>query len=194
MFADVERRIDRKNKILFTRESACLQALKEQISRQSRLTLVLWAFDCLRIPVSELVRRYPDETDIPQAYTCCLAWAHAEVKMPVAKRAILDCHAAAKRMTCPADIALCHAVGQGCASVHVETHALGLAFYELTAMVIRHGWKDYEAAVTKKIDFYQTRLAFWQAQTPAYRDSRPWADFLLRPGRINPEKSRAHRS
>ena len=44
--------------------------------------------------------------------------------MPVAKKAILECHAMAKELTDIADIALCHAIGQACSVVH--TPKLGL--------------------------------------------------------------------
>lgn len=55
--------------------------------------------------------------------------------MPAARRAILAAHAAAKETADPVSIALCHAIGQACGTVHVETHAIGLAMYELTALV-----------------------------------------------------------
>lgn len=188
MFLDVEARIRRKNQILFSRESACLQALRELICDQSHLTIALWALDCVRVPLEELARRHPEETDLPLARELALDWAHGIVKMPVAKRAILNAHAAAKRMPDARDAALCHAVGQGCSAVHVETHALGLVFYELTAIVIGCGYADYEAAVLGKVEWYAERLRWWRENAPACAEKEHWADFLIRPGKVNREK------
>ena len=62
-------------------------------------------------------------------------WARGRLKMHVAQRAILDCHAMAKDVTTAADAALCHAVGQACGTVHTAGHAMGYPVYELTAIV-----------------------------------------------------------
>ena len=188
MFTDVEEKIRKKNAILFSRSSASLKDLRALICEQTHLTLVLWAFDCLQIPLAALQSSYPDEGDILSAYQLSLAWAHGDIKMPAAKRAIMQCHAVAKRLQNDADIALCHAVGQGCATVHVETHAIGLAFYELTALVIQCGYRDYQDTVLEKIGFYTERLTWWQEHTPAYAAGEKWAGFLTKPDTVNKEK------
>ena len=187
MFTDVKLKIRKKNKILFSRESESLQGLRNLICRQTHLTLVLWALDCVQVPLQQLIKKYPQETDIPSAYDCSLAWAHGEIKMPIAKKAILACHGAAKRMNNAADIALCHAVGQGCAAVHVETHALGLAFYELTAIVAQCGYENFEEQVQNKIGFYVDKLIWWQDNGETCRNAEKWADFLLRSADENKE-------
>ncbi|WP_313529169.1 putative immunity protein [Anaerotignum sp.] len=188
MFADVEKKIKKKNKILFTRDSQCLKGLRALICEQEHLTLVLWALDCLQIPLAELVAKYPQEVDLQQAYDLSLAWAHGEIKMPVAKRAILNCHAVAKRIQDDGDIALCHAIGQGCSTVHVETHALGLVVYELTAIVICCGYGNYEEGVLAKIEFYREKLQWWQDNVSKYRETESWASFLIRADKVNKEK------
>ncbi len=188
MFTDVKLKIRRKNKILFSRESESLQGLRNLICQQTHLTLVLWALDCVQIPLQLLMGKYPQETDILAAHDCSLAWAHGEIKMPVAKKAILACHGVAKRMSDAADIALCHAIGQGCSAVHVETHAMGLAFYELTAIVVQCGYENFEERVLDKIDFYIGKLIFWQDNAETCRTSDKWADFLLRSADENKEK------
>lgn len=188
MFNDVEIKIKGKRKILFTRESECLKALRALICEQTHLTLVLWVFDCLQVPVSELSSKYPNEADLRLAYDLSLAWAHGEVKMPIAKRAILNCHAVARKFDNDYDIALCRAIGQGCSTVHVETHALGLVFYELTAIVIKCGCSNYQDAVLEKIDFYTTKLKWWQENGADYATKEKWADFLVRLGKVNKEK------
>lgn len=188
MFADVEKKIKKKNQILFSRESESLNGLRALICEQTHLTLCLWAFDCLQIPMLALASKYPEETDIPSAYAFSLAWAHGELKMPLAQRGILDCHAVAKRLDNAYDIALCHAIGQGCSTVHVETHALGLVLYELTAIVIQCGYVDYENSVLEKIDFYTQKLLWWQAHGSAYAANEKWAEFLTRANQVNKEK------
>lgn len=188
MFKDVEGKIKNKNSILFSRDSSSLEELRLMIMKQSHLTLVLWAFDNIKSMVVELSKKYTDEDVFIMAYEKCIAWAHGDVKMPVAKKSILDCHLFAKSMDDPYDIALCHAVGQGCSTIHVETHALGMVFYELTAIVIKNGYKDYEVEITDKINQYISKLKFWIENERYYRENREWADFLVKPGKINKEK------
>lgn len=188
MFTDVEMKIKRKNSILFSRDTACLQPLRRLIAEQKHTTLVLWAFECIQIPINELMIKYRDEVSIQAAYDVCNLWAEGKVKMPAAKQAILACHAVANRLDNPRDKALCHAVGQGCSTVHVETHALGLVFYELTAIVIENNYKNYQDQVIKKIDFYEERLHWWQENIDDIEKQRSWAEFLIRPGKENKEE------
>lgn len=174
--AEVEARYRRKNKLLFTRDSLCLQPLLALIRQQSHRTLVVWAFDCVRGPLETLAAHLPGETRPQEAVRLCWQWAQGKLKMPPAKRALLEAHAVAKELSDPADSALCHAVGQACASVHVETHAIGLPLYELTALVLTHGLPQCAGPVEKKLAFYQQRLCHWQAH--AGEQPGPWAPFL----------------
>ena len=108
------------------------------------------------------------------------------IKMPAAKRAILDAHAAAKEINEDEYAALAHAIGHAGASVHIETHALGLVIYELTAIVIQHGRDGYQKPVSDKIDYYYQRLLYWQENTD--QPGCSWADFLANNNRENKEK------
>lgn len=108
--------------------------------------------------------------------------------MAIAKRAILNCHALAKELNQEYDIALCHAIGQGCSTVHVETHALGLVFYELTAIVIKHKYKDYQVEVLDKVQFYIRTLKGCQKHLDDLVSNQVWAEFLIRDGVPNKEK------
>ncbi len=178
MFADVEQKIKKKNEILFSRDSACLQGLLSLLREQTHRTLVLWAFDCAQEALALFEEKYPEEKRPETALALSQAWARGEVKMPIARRAILDAHAAAKDVSDRASAALCHAVGQACATVHAATHAPGLPFYELTALVLRRGGRDYEAQAEEKIGWYISRLLYWREQ--ADQPGRPWAKFLLK--------------
>jgi len=158
------------------------------IAQQRHTTLVLWAFECLQIPINKLMTKYSDETSIQGAYDACNLWAEGKIKMPSAKKEILQCHAVAKRLDNSYDIALCHAIGQGCSTVHVETHALGLVVYELTAIVIENNYTNYQSQVIQKIDFYEDRLMWWQENIDDIEPKRSWAEFLIRPTKENKEK------
>ena len=96
--------------------------------------------------------------------------------MPVAKRAILNCHAMAKELTEPADIARCHAVGQACSVVHTSRHALGYPVYELTAIVLDLGLKDCRGPVEHRVMYYEQRLRYWMEYEKTCQQK--WAGFL----------------
>lgn len=186
LFSDVEVKIKKKNRVLFSRESACLQELLRLIEVQKHRTLVLWALDCAKIPLEKLAEHCPSESRPRTALEICRSWARGDVKMPIARKAILDSHAAAKDMDNPADAALCHAIGHAGATVHVETHAIGLPFYELTALVMESGYHNYQKAVIEKIKFYQQRLVFWQENID--KTDFNWAKFLLDDSPPNKER------
>ena len=57
---DVKHKIRRKNQILFSRESACLQELLHLIRQQKHRTLAMWALTCAEEPVKILRKHYPD--------------------------------------------------------------------------------------------------------------------------------------
>jgi hypothetical protein len=176
MFSDVEIRLRKGNTILFSRDSQCLQELIKLIQLQNHRTLVLWALDCAKLPLGRFEARYPAESRPRTCLELCEAWAQGKIKMPMAKRAILDSHAVAKEIDDGEAAALCHAIGQAGATVHVETHALGLPFYELTAMVYRYGKDGFQKPVSEKIKYYYDRLLYWQENTD--KAGLDWASFL----------------
>lgn len=171
---DMKIKWKRKNQILFSRESACLQDLLADIKKQSHQTLVLWALKFVEEIVITLENKYPDDNRPRVAIEKTRQWARGDIKMPEAKKAILAVHAMAKDITDVSDQALCHAVGQGCGTVHVETHAIGLVVYELTAIVRRYGLDDCEQMLIKRINEYQTYLLECAKKTHQYQ----WAKFI----------------
>ncbi|MCB6900447.1 hypothetical protein LI036_10025 [bacterium 210917-DFI.7.65] len=100
------------------------------------------------------------------------------MKMPLAQRAILDCHALAKEISDRADQAVCHAVGQACAVVHTAGHAMGYPLYDLTSILFRLGMEDGVKAVEARKQEYIDRLLYWGAHVGEYQGT--WADFMLR--------------
>ena len=173
-FSGVYERYRKNRLILFGRDSACLAALGSRLSSCSRRAAVLWALGGAVRPVRALAAYFPGDDRFDAAIALSRLWAEGEVKMPAARHAILCVHSAAKETFDPVARALCHAVGQACSCVHAQRHALGLAVYELTAIVRLHpeGWED---AVAVAIDGYMDMLtrAEGEAQLP-----RRWADFL----------------
>ncbi len=186
MFSDVEQKLKKKNTLLFSRDSECLQELKLLIEQQKHRTLVMWALDCAKVPLSQFEEKYPYEKRPRVALELCQAWARGKIKMPAAKRAILDAHAVAKEIDDRVYGALCHAIGHAGATVHVETHALGLPFYELTSLVYKLGADEYQDTVCNKIDYYCQRLDYWQENIDKL--NLEWANFLLDDSRPNQEK------
>ena len=187
--ADVYALCRRGNRLLFTRESACLQGLLGLMRHESRRTLVCWALTCARRPVRLLADRYPEDDRPAEALRLSRLWAEGAVKMPLARRAILQAHAMAREVRTPADAALCHAVGQGCSAVHAEDHAIGLALYELTAIVLEHG--PGEEAIEARIAQYTASLA--DSRREASAPDHPWAVFLLKECGPNREMRRHER-
>lgn len=174
---DVREKYKRKNKILFNRNSACLQELLEVIRQQKHRTIVNWSFICVDEIAKELAEKYPEEEKIESAIEVCKLWARGDVKMPVAKKAILEIHGIAKEIEDAHDIALLHAIGQGCSSIHVETHAIGLVMYELTAIVLKYGIDNCEEQIQTKIDKYINDLKKCEQEIDT--NNQKWASFLL---------------
>ncbi len=186
MFSDVEQKLKKKNNILFSRDSECLQELKMLIEQQKHRTLVMWALDCAKVPLAQFEENYPYELRPRTALKLCEAWSRGKIKMPAAKRAILDAHAVAKEIDDRIYGALCHAIGHAGATVHVETHALGLPFYELTSLVLKFGKGEYQKQVHEKINYYCQRLIYWQENID--KVDFEWASFLMDDNRSNKEK------
>ena len=124
----------------------------------------------------ELAGKYPEDPRPREAMAASRAWASGEIKIPIAKQAILNCHAMAKELADPADIARCHAVGQACSVVHTAGHALGYPMYELTAIVLALGLDDCRDAVEHRVRYYEQRLHYWAEHEKSC--SQNWASFL----------------
>ncbi len=177
MFYDVEQKLKKKNKLLFSRESECLQELKTLIEQQKHRTLVMWALYCAKAPLTQFENKYPLELRPRKALKLCEDWSRGKIKMPAAKRAILDAHKVALEIDDNVYGALCHAIGHAGATVHVKTHALGLPFYELTAIVLKTGEDGYHKQVIEKINYYFQQLNYWQERIDTV--DFEWASFLM---------------
>jgi hypothetical protein len=151
---EVQNRIKRKNQILFAKDSEFLTDLSALIQDQNHRTMVLWAFEFADETVQMLFERYPNEKRLESAVLISRDWAAGKLKMPVAKRAILQAHAVAKEIDSLEDIALCHAIGQACGVVHAKGHAIGFPIYELTAIIRHHGVPECKVIVEEQATIY----------------------------------------
>ena len=104
-------------------------------------------------------------------------WAAGKVKMRQAQRKILDCHAFAKEISSKEDIAMCHAVGQACATVHTAGHAIGYPIYDLTSIVFEYGIENCAEPVELRKKEYMERLYYWRDHMNDYQGE--WAEFML---------------
>lgn len=168
MYSDVRHKIKLKRKMLYTKDSVVLQELIELMEKQNHRTLVLWALDC--------AQSSSNNKQMQKCIDLCTSWSKGEIKVPVAKKAILELHQFAKTQS-PSKEALCRAIAHAGASVHVQTHAVGLIIYELTSLTLEN-IEDYEEIINDKISFYKGKLIYWKDKEPTLQ--RPWAKFLLR--------------
>ena len=175
-FAEVKAKAKRKNQILFSKDSLLLTDLWLLIAQANRRALILWALELAEETARELAGKYPEDPRPREAIAASRAWAAGEIKMPIAKQAILNCHAMAKELADPADVARCHAVGQACSVVHTAGHALGYPMYELTAIVLELGLDNCRDAVEHRVRYYEQRLHDWAEHEKSC--SQNWASFL----------------
>ena len=171
-------RLRRKNLVLFSPRDSLLAPLSLLLEGQDRRAVILWAFSLVEETVEQLEKKHPGEGRPRAALELSRLWSAGTVKMPEAKRAILACHALAKEWDDPEDIALCHAVGQGCSVVHTAGHAMGYPIYELTALVRALGPEHCREPVEARAQAYLDRLGYWQERWRDWPGS--WAGFLCR--------------
>lgn len=162
MFSDVEYRIKRKNKILFSHDSQCLKSLFDLVMQQSHKVLIMWALDGATSILPQLETKYIGETRFSECIELSERWATGDIKMKHAKQAILDVHAIAKTLDDQEMVALCHAIG--------------LVLYELTSIVLKYDKAHYQEAVIDKINDYHQKLIYW-SNNPNI-EQRIWAKFL----------------
>lgn len=173
----LEKRMKARRQILFSKDDDAIMSLNLLIDDMPRKAVVLWALELAEESVILLETKYPLEERPRTALTMTRMWTFGEVKMPVAKHAILDCHAVAKEISSTVDIARCHAIGQACGTVHTNGHAIGFPIYDLTALIRENGLENCDEAISDRINYYIEKLFYWKEN---YRDfSNQWASFLM---------------
>ena len=133
---EVSLKLKKKNQVLFSKSSEYMQDLIKLFEIQNHRVMALWAFDFASESIAKFEEKYPEEKRPREALEKAKDWASGKIKMHLAQRKILDCHAVTKEMENKEDIAICHSIGQACAVVHTARHAIGYALYDLSLIHI----------------------------------------------------------
>lgn len=123
-------------KMLSKWEAPYIQSLMKLIETQSKATLVIWALDYSEQVILPLWSKYyPDDPRPQNALKAARDWLSTSIKLPQAKKMILECHAAAREADGnPVAQAAARAIGQCASTIHSARHCIGLAFYGAVAV------------------------------------------------------------
>ncbi len=123
-------------KILSDWDAPYIQALVKLIETQSKSTLAHWAVDYAERVILPLWSKYYSDDLRPQnALNCAREWLLGAIKLPQAKKGILECHAAARDANDnPVAQAAARAIGQSASTIHSARHCIGLALYGAIAV------------------------------------------------------------
>lgn len=118
-------------KMLSDLEAPYIQSLMKLIQTQSKSTLAHWAVDYSQQVILPLWSKYyPDDQRPENALNAAREWLSGEIKLPTAKAAILECHAAAREAEGnPVAQAAARTIGQCASTIHSARHCIGLALY-----------------------------------------------------------------
>src|SRR5450830_945328 len=89
--------MSRARKMLSDWNEPYIQSLMKLIKTQSKATLAIWAVDYSeRVILPLWSQYYPDDLRLQNALNAAHGWLSGTIKLPQAKSAILECHAAAR--------------------------------------------------------------------------------------------------
>lgn len=113
-----------------------IQSLLKVIETQSKPTLAHWAVDYAEQVILPLwSKHYPDDPRPQKALHAAREWLSGAIKLPQAKKAILECHAGARESEGnPVAQAAARAIGQCASTIHSARHCVGLALYGALAV------------------------------------------------------------
>jgi len=113
-----------------------IQSLMKLIETQSKSTLAHWAVDYAeRVLLPLWSKYYPDDPRPRNALIAAREWLSGAIKLPQAKKSILDCHGAAREVEGnPVAQAAARAIGQSASTIHSARHCIGLALYGALAV------------------------------------------------------------
>lgn len=123
-------------KMLSDWEAPYIQSLVKLIETQSKSTLSNWAVNYAELIILPLwSKHYPNDLRPLNALIAAREWLSGAIKLPQAKAAILECHAAAREAEVnPVAQAAARAIGQCTSTIHSPRHCIGLAFYGALAV------------------------------------------------------------
>lgn len=174
---EIEMRLKKNNKILVSRQSDWIAEFDEKLKASSHRAVVAWALGLAIQDVWDLTEYIHEDPRAKECLYAAEAWAQGRIKMHEAQQKILVCHAIAKDYDNPVAIALAHAVGQACSTVHTVRHGIGLPIYEITADIRKYGRYGAKDRIDRKLSIYTFKLNYWNKNIDTYEG--PWADFLI---------------
>ncbi|OPX88094.1 MAG: hypothetical protein A4E53_02251 [Pelotomaculum sp. PtaB.Bin104] len=123
-------------KMLSDWDAPYIQSLVKLIETQSKSTLAHWTVDYAeRVILPLWSKYYPDDLRPQNALNAAREWLSGAIKLPQAKTAILECHAAAREADSnPVAQAAARSVGQCASTIHSARHCIGLALYGALAV------------------------------------------------------------
>ena len=112
-------------------------SLKRLIATQSKATLAGWCLDYAQAHILPLYQKHvPGDSRPESAIAAARAWLSGAIKLPQAKPAILQCHAAAREAEAnPVAQAAARTIGQCASTIHSARHCIGLALYGVMALL-----------------------------------------------------------
>lgn len=128
--------MSKARKMLSNWDAPYIQQLMKLIETQSKATLANWAVDYAEGVMLPLWSKYyPDDQRPQNAMNAAREWLSGAIKLPQAKTAILECHAAAREADGnPVAQAAARAIGQSASTIHSARHCIGLALYGAIAV------------------------------------------------------------
>lgn len=185
---EIETRLKRKNQLLIAKDSIILQELQDVLAVSSPKTIIYWSLRESERIARKLDEQFHDPLFLETAINAWL-WAMGKNKMYDVKSLILAVHDYAKKTDDPIVQALCHALGQGCSTVHTIKHATGLPMYEMTAMVKERGIEDLSYLLEMKEYYIQQLL---DAGDCVSYVKMSWAKFIEKHEKAFHEEKKSH--
>ena len=152
-------------KMLSDWEAPCIQSLLKLIETQSKSTLAYWATDYAERVILPLWNSYyPNDIRPQNALNAARSWLSGAIKLPQAKSAILECHAAAREAEkTPVAQAAARTIGQCASTIHSARHCIGLAFYGALAVAYDQlgtdaPWGKIEQSAAEECERMETAL------------------------------------
>ena len=123
-------------KMLSNWDAPYIQSLVSLIETQSKSTLAHWAVDYAEQVILPIwSKHYPNDLRPQNALSAAREWLSGVIKLPQARTAILECHAAAREADAnPIAQAAARAIGQSASTIHSSRHCIGLALYGALAV------------------------------------------------------------
>lgn len=140
-------------KTLGTPNSPYIISLMSLIRTQSKRTIITWCLDyCEENFLPMYGGYYTSDMRLNLAIMAARDWQAGKIKLPEAKKYILDVHEAARQAEDnPAAQAAARAVGQASSTIHSPGHSLGIAFYGAAARAYDRAGLDESPEIYDKI-------------------------------------------